>query len=118
MTHDPFLAELQAEAARAAERRRVIRRASGVLGVAVIALALLPLLSRPASPPASPVTAPVPHDARIVRHTADVSRYQISDDELLAALEETQQPHTIMWVGGEPVILDSADDEPAEPVSL
>ncbi len=108
-----ILRGLQQEAARAANRRRRVRAAGGVCAIALVAAGawwLAPGVntSTPTSPPA---LAPVADgDARIVHAPVNLADYAMSDDELLAALDETGEAYTMVWVNGQAELIEQAPD--------
>lgn len=107
-----ILATLQREAAAAARRRQAMRRAGGACVLVLAAGALWVGVSSPAPQP-TPIAQT---DPRIVDTRVDLAAYTISDDELIAALDESGEAYTVVWVGGEARLLEMPAEEAPAPI--
>ena len=118
-----ILRGLQREASLSAARKRRARAAGGVCALALVAGGVwwgapsapsnAPLVTPIAPPPGGPVAGT---DKRIVRTRVDLASYTISDDELVAALDESGDAYTLVWEANGPRLVEPAknsDDAPA-----
>lgn len=109
-----ILRGLQHEAAGAAIRRRRVRATGGVCAVMLVAAGawwLTPGVNTPAQI-LTPTPAPIAGvDERIVRAPVNLADYAMSDDELLAALDESGEAYTMVWVNGQARLIEPPSED-------
>ncbi len=105
-----ILQELQAEAQAAVGRKRAIRATSTAAALALVAAGAWWLM--PGAPMQAPPQPQIAHgNPSIITTSVNLDDYAISDDELLAALDETGEPYTLIWVDGAPQLIEPPEQE-------
>ena len=116
---EEILRGLQREAVASARRKRAARTGLGACALAVVAGGVwwaapgassnAPLVTPIGPAPVAPVAV---DDERIVRTTVDLASYTISDDELVAALDASGEPYTLVWEDGGARLIEASGDAP------
>jgi len=113
-----ILRGLQREASASARRKRALRGGASVCALALAAAGVWWLA--PSANTGAPAVAPIGSgegggDERIVRASVNLAEYTISDEELVAALDATGEPYTLVWEDGRPRLIEPerAEDAPA-----
>lgn len=108
-----ILEEVQREAGAAARRRRAMHAGAGACALALLAGGVW--FMTPGPRPSTTLVATAP-DPRAADPRIDLADYTISDEELVAALDEAGGAYTMVWVEGRPRLIDPPEPDAPAPI--